>query len=86
MSRLINPPLQSLEHLPAIDRSLIQTLDNMLPQEFDVFVPPVLNGLTFTWVVLHPQIGVSIIDVPSHGSDLGRVFHRQIMACEDIRE
>ncbi|MHB8782038.1 MAG: DEAD/DEAH box helicase [Desulfobacteria bacterium] len=86
MSRFINPPLQSLGQLPATERSLIETLDSVLPQECDFYIHPFLNGLTFTLVLLHPQLGVSIIDVPSASSDISRVFFRQNLACEEIRE
>ena len=67
MARVFEPPLLELERLltPLMDgeRRVIDILDKRLPQEWEFYIQPHLNGLRPDLVLLNPKIGVAVFEV-----------------------
>lgn len=65
--RLVSPPLEELDRLrtPLTDgeRLVLEVLDERLPQKWEIYVQPHLNGLRPDFVVLHPEVGIGLIEV-----------------------
>ena len=67
MARVFEPPLLELERLltPLMDgeRRVIDILDKRLPQEWEFYIQPHLNGLRPDLVLLNPKIGIAVFEV-----------------------
>jgi hypothetical protein len=67
MARLISPPRSELDRLPTPltngERRVLDLLDQKLPEEWEFYVQPHLNGLRPDLVILHPRIGVAVFEV-----------------------
>ena len=67
MARRVDPPWDSLDQLPTPltvgERQVIQLLHQKLPDVWDIYVQPHLNGLRPDIVLLHPRVGVAVFEV-----------------------
>ena len=67
MARIIDPPRdkfgQLLTQLTDGERQVIDLFDQELPDEWEIYVQPHLNGLKPDIVLLHPRVGVAVFEV-----------------------
>lgn len=67
MSRVISPPRPDLPNLrqPLEDgeRQVFEFFDEHLPEGWEIYVQPHLNGLRPDFVLLHPEIGIGVFEV-----------------------
>lgn len=67
MPRVIDPPRNQLDRLltPLTDgeRAVIELFDDKLPDAWEIYVQPHLNGLRPDIVLLHPKVGVAVFEV-----------------------
>lgn len=67
MTRVIEPALSRLEFLPTPlndgERRVLEFFDRYLPEGWEIYVQPHLNGLQPYFVVLHPEIGIGVFEV-----------------------
>ena len=67
MVRRIDPPRDSFTQLPTPltvgEQKLINLFDQKLPEEWEIYVQPHLNGLRPDIVLLHPRVGVAVFEV-----------------------
>ena len=67
MTRVIDPPLNCLDKLPTPptegEERVIRLFHQKLPDEWDIYVQPHLNGLRPDIVLLHPRVGVAVFEV-----------------------
>ena len=67
MVRRIDPPRDSFAQLPTPltvgEQQLISLFDQKLPDEWEIYVQPHLNGLRPDIVLLHPRVGVAVFEV-----------------------
>ena len=67
MVRRIDPPRDSFTQLPTPltvgEQKLIKLFDQKLPEEWEIYVQPHLNGLRPDIVLLHPLVGVAVFEV-----------------------
>lgn len=65
--RLVSPPLEELDRLrtPLTDgeRLVLDLLVERLPEKWEIYVQPHLNGLRPDFVVLHSEVGIGVIEV-----------------------
>lgn len=66
-SRLISPPREDWNVLPTPlttgERQVAEFFDRYLPEGWEIYVQPHLNGLQPDFVLLHPDIGVAVYEV-----------------------
>ncbi len=67
MPRVISPPRTELDALrqplePG-ERQVLEFFDAHLPEEWEIYVQPHLNGLRPDFVLLHPRIGIAVFEV-----------------------
>ena len=67
MVRRIDPPRDSFAQLPTPltigEQQLVGLFDQKLPEEWEIYVQPHLNGLRPDIVLLHPRVGVAVFEV-----------------------
>ncbi|MCY4417558.1 MAG: AAA family ATPase [Chloroflexi bacterium] len=67
MARVIQPPLDQLQDLPtpltAGERQVLDLFNSHLPQSWEIYVQPHLNGLRPDFVLLNPGAGVGVFEV-----------------------
>ena len=67
MTRIIDPPRDQFGELPTPltpgERQVIDLFDQKLPAEWEIYVQPHLNGLRPDIVLLHPGVGVAVLEV-----------------------
>ena len=67
MTRVISPPREDWDSLPTRltlgERQVAEFFDQHLPQGWEIYVQPHLNGLQPDLVLLHPDIGVAVYEV-----------------------
>ncbi len=67
MSRIISPPKS--EHpklrqpLQEGERLVLEFFDRWLPEEWEIYLQPHLNGLRPDFVLLHPQVGIGVFEI-----------------------
>ena len=66
-TRVISPPREDWDSLPtpltAGERQVAEFFDQHLPEGWEIYVQPHLNGLQPDIVLLHPDIGVAVYEV-----------------------
>ena len=81
MARLVDPPWDSLDRLPTPltdGESLVtRILDQKLPEEWEIYVQPYLNGLRPDIVVLNPAVGVAVFEIKDWDLDAMNYFPRR---------
>ena len=62
--RVVSPPLETIP-ADAVDplTTAVRLLDGLLPEEWEIYWRPHLNGLRPDIVLLHPQVGVAVVRV-----------------------
>ena len=78
--RRIDPPMDSFGELPTPlthgEHQVIQLFHEKLPDEWEIYVQPHLNGLRPDIVLLHPYVGVAVFEIKDW--DLGALdYHAQ---------
>ena len=67
MTRHVDPPLDALDELPTPltdgERQVVRLFDQKLPEEWEIYVQPHLNGLRPDIVVLHPRVGIAVFEI-----------------------
>jgi hypothetical protein len=67
VARRIEPPITDLSKLPTPltqgEKLFFEFLNRNLPEEWEIYVQPPLNGFRPDFVVLHPEVGVGIFEV-----------------------
>lgn len=67
MPRVISPPRSELDRLRQSlepgERQVLEFFDEHLPEEWEIYVQPHLNGLRPDFVLLHPRIGIAVFEV-----------------------
>lgn len=67
MARVIEPPWDELDRLPTPledgERQALLAFDRKLPEQWEIYVQPYLNGLRPDIVVLNPEVGVAVFEV-----------------------
>lgn len=80
MPRIICPPRDDLGHLrtplTAGERQVLDFFDRHLPQGWEIYVQPHLNGLRPDFVLLHPSAGIGVFEVKDWNLDALRYFVR----------
>ena len=66
--RVISPPLAALDALPTVpgwagERKVILFFDRLLPEGWEIYIQPHLNGLRPDLVLLHPEHGIAVFEV-----------------------
>ena len=66
-SRLITPSREELGRLPTPltkgERQVLDFFDKNLPIGWEIYVQPHLNGLRPDFVLLHPEVGIGVVEV-----------------------
>ncbi len=67
MNRLICPP-KSEHHklrqpLQEGERLVLEFFDRWLPEEWEIYLQPHLNGLRPDFVLLHPRLGIGVFEI-----------------------
>jgi hypothetical protein len=72
MPRRIEPPAEALEEVCDNEGELcfVNYLREHLPEEWEIYVQPPLNGLRPDVIVLHPRVGVGVFEVKHWNVDL----------------
>lgn len=67
MSRIIEPPRDQLDHLPTAltpgEQEVLNLFDTQLPDEWEIYIQPHLNGLRPDFVLLHPNVGIAVFEI-----------------------
>lgn len=67
MSRIIDPPREQWDSLPTSltpgERDVAGLFDARLPQDWEIYVQPHLNGLRPDFVLLNPKAGIAVFEV-----------------------
>ena len=67
MVRVISPPPSQLDSLPTPltegERQVLRLFDNALPESWEIYVQPFLNGLRPDFVLLNPAVGIAVFEV-----------------------
>ncbi|KHL24116.1 hypothetical protein PK98_15650 [Croceibacterium mercuriale] len=78
MTRTVHPPKDQFDRLrqPLTlgERIVFDTLDGNLDEEWEIYVQPHLNGLRPDFVLLHPNIGIAVIEVKDWNLDAMHYF------------
>lgn len=76
MVRIIDPPLDQLPNLqPPLTQGEQQVLDlfnTKLPDDWEIYVQPHLNGLRPDFVLLNPNVGIAVFEVKDWNLSPGR--------------
>lgn len=79
--RRVQPPVS--EHyrlrqpLTAGERAVFKFFDSLLPQEWEIYIQPHLNGLCPDFVILNPEVGIGIYEVKDWNLDAMRYSVKQ---------
>lgn len=67
MSRMISQPKSELDRLRTPltpgERRVFEFFDELLPEEWEIYIQPHLNGLRPDFVLLNPQVGIGVFEV-----------------------
>ena len=67
MSRLIDPPREQWDRLPTPlttgEIAVAELFDAKLPNEWEIYIQPHLNGLRPDFVLLNPNAGIAVFEV-----------------------
>ena len=67
LSRFVSPPIDQFNKLrqPLTDgeRIVFDLFNAHLPDEWEIYLQPHLNGLRPDFVLLHPQVGIAVFEV-----------------------
>lgn len=78
MARLISPPRGQLDFLRTPlnrgERLVFEFFDAYLPQEWEIYIQPHLNGLRPDFVLLHSGVGIAVFEVKDWDLD-ALVYH-----------
>ena len=73
MARIISPPRSELvrlrQPLTRGERLVFDFLDTHLPDAWEIYVQPHLNGLRPDFVLLHPRVGIAVFEVKDWNLD-----------------
>src|SRR5262245_2928034 len=96
MARLIDPPKSALDKLlkpyPTGERKVLELFDARLPEEWEFYVQPHLNGLQPDLVVLHPDVGIAVFEIKDWNLSAlhysvevdGHTSEPRLMACDSF--
>ena len=87
MDRIIEPSLSRLDFLPTPltvgERRVLEFFDSNLPEGWEIYIHPHLNGLRPDFVILHPEVGIGVYEVKDwnfqaldYFTDKGRLWAR----------
>jgi hypothetical protein len=78
MNRIISPPLEDHARLRTPltrgEREFLDILLARLPEEWEIYIQPHLNGLRPDFVLLHPKVGVAVYEIKDWDLDAMRYF------------
>jgi len=81
MSRLICPSREELHRLrkplEVGERQVLEFFDRLLPEDWEIYVQPHLNGLRPDFVLLHPHAGIAVFEVKDWDLDAMPYYVRQ---------
>lgn len=73
MARIVSPPRSELnslrQQLEEGEWRALEFFDAHLPEEWEIYVQPHLNGLRPDFVLLHPEVGVAVFEVKNWDLD-----------------
>lgn len=73
MARLISPPKYALhtlrQPLTVGERIVFDFFDTNLPEEWEIYIQPHLNGLKPDFVLLNPKVGIAVFEVKDWNFD-----------------
>src|SRR4051812_17085236 len=73
VARLVLPPKAQHDKLrrplTAGERRVFEVFDARLPEEWEIYIEPHLNGLRPDFVLLHPGVGIAIFEVKDWSLD-----------------
>lgn len=78
MSRIISLPPGGVEQLQPGERRALSFFDRHLPQAWEIYAQPHLNGLRPDFVLLHPRAGIAVFEIKDWNLDAMRYFTRQV--------
>ena len=88
MARIIDPPRgkfdQLLTPLEDGERRVIDLFDQELPDEWEIYVQPHLNGLKPDIVLLHPCVGVAVFEVKDWDLEAMQYYVKADHAGHDV--
>jgi hypothetical protein len=65
--RIVSPPRDELPHLRTAltegEWAVFRFFDSLLPQEWEIYIQPHLNGLRPDFVLLNPNVGIAVYEV-----------------------
>ncbi len=81
MTRVIEPALERLDFLPTPltdgESRVLEFFDRHLPEGWEIYIQPHLNGLQPDFVVLHPEIGIGVFEVKDWDFGALRYFAKE---------
>lgn len=76
MKRIIEPSRDRLHHLPTPlndgEKKVLNFLEEHLPDKWEIYIQPHLNGHKPDFIVLNPEIGIGIIEVKDWNLNFSR--------------
>lgn len=88
MPRIISPPLDQLSSLRTPltkgERKVLDFFMKHLPEEWEIYIQPHLNGLRPDFVLLNPQVGIAVYEIKDW--DLNAMPYRVQNSLENIPE
>ena len=85
-TRLISPPRDDWDSLPTPltsgERQVAEFFDRHLPEGWEIYVQPHLNGLQPDFVLLHPDIGIAVYEVKDWNPSASSYWTEEI---EDVK-
>ena len=73
MNRFISPPLSQLNSLRTPltqgEKQVLEFFDRYLPQDWEIYVQPHLNGLRPDFVLLNPNVGIAVYEIKDWNLD-----------------
>jgi hypothetical protein len=97
MPRIIEPPRDQLDKLrqpmePG-EKTVMEALDRSLDEDWEIYIQPHLNGLRPDFVLLHPKVGIIVIEVKNWNLDAMHYFvkthrsgHQELYARDGNKE
>ena len=81
MTRVIEPALERLDFLPTPltdgENRVLKFFNDYLPEGWEIYIQPHLNGLQPDFVVLHPEIGIGVFEVKDWDFQALRYFAKE---------
>lgn len=90
--RVVSPPLNELSRLrqplTAGEERVLAFFLKSLPEAWEIYIQPHLNGLRPDFVLLHPHVGIAVFEVKDWDLDAMEYFvrRRELWARKDGRE